>query len=65
MVAKNSDGSNAQVPGIILSSKNELRRFLKSIKRIELKHERHNYSATEEYTDGNLDKYNVQVAITE
>lgn len=34
MVAKNSSGNNVEVPGLILKSKNEKRRFVKALHRI-------------------------------
>lgn len=37
MVAKNDEGQVIQVPGLILESKEEARRFLEAIKRKELK----------------------------
>lgn len=39
MVAKNDDGSNAIVPGLILETRDDVRRCLEAIKRRELKHE--------------------------
>jgi acyl-CoA hydrolase len=39
MVAKDKDGKGIKVPGLILSSLNELRRFYKSLKQIEAKKE--------------------------
>ncbi len=37
MVAKNDDGTNAQVPGLVLESRDDVRRFLEAIRRKELK----------------------------
>lgn len=37
MVAKNNEGKSIEVPGLILTTKNEIRRFLKSLKRNEMK----------------------------
>ncbi len=63
MVAKNDDGENAEVPGLILDSKTEVRRFVKSIRRMQMKKDRKN-----EFEDTNfvsekymkeLKKYNV------
>ncbi|OCB77883.1 acyl-CoA thioesterase [Flavobacterium crassostreae] len=67
MVSKDKDGTNARVPGLILSNLEEVRRFCNCLKQIALKKEqdRHeenfNYSATE--TLASLQKYNVQVAL--
>ena len=41
MVAKDDDGNNVPVPGLILDSRLEIRRFLKSAHRLKIKHERH------------------------
>lgn len=40
MVAKNEKGKNMEVPGLILDSKTEIRRFVKCIRRMEMKKER-------------------------
>ncbi|RMA64634.1 acyl-CoA thioesterase [Ulvibacter antarcticus] len=40
MVAKTDEGESVAVPGLILDSKNEIRRFIKSAKRVELKKNR-------------------------
>jgi hypothetical protein len=37
MVAKDEDGSNARVPGLLLETRDDARRFLEAIKRRELK----------------------------
>ena len=37
MVAKDNDGKSVEVPGLILTHKHEIRRFLKSLKRNEVK----------------------------
>jgi uncharacterized protein (TIGR00369 family) len=68
MVSKDKDGTNARVPGLILSDLKELRRFINCIKQISLKKEkdRHeenfNYSSKE--TLDSLEKYNVLVQIS-
>jgi len=68
MVSKNKDGTNARVPGLILSDLEEVRRFCNCIKQIALKKEkdRHeenfNYSSIE--TLDSLEKYNVLVQIS-
>ncbi len=40
MVAKNEKGENMEVPGLILDSKTEVRRFVKCIRRMQMKKER-------------------------
>lgn len=40
MVAKDENGKNAKVPGLVLSNENDLRRFLRSIKHIKMRNER-------------------------
>lgn len=40
MVAKNENGQSVEVPGLILSTKNEIKRFLKAIERMQTKHQR-------------------------
>ncbi len=40
MVAKDDNGKNAKVPGLVLSNENDLRRFLRSIKHIKMRNER-------------------------
>jgi len=40
MVAKDDDGNNVEVPGLILDSKLEIRRFLKSAHRLEIKRQK-------------------------
>jgi uncharacterized protein (TIGR00369 family) len=68
MVSKDKDGTNARVPGLVLSDSEELRRFINCLKQISLKKEkdRHeenfNYSSKE--TLEILKKYNVLVQIS-
>lgn len=40
MVAKNNDGQNAEVPGLIMETEEDVRRFLRSIERRSLKNQR-------------------------
>ncbi|UNY97670.1 acyl-CoA thioesterase [Zhouia spongiae] len=67
MVAKGEHEKNIKVPGLILQSENELRRFFKSIKRIELRRERKDYSDHVKYNAKDmlpdLDRYNVKIDI--
>lgn len=50
MVAKNDKGQSVEVPGLIMKSENDLRRFFKSINRINHKKERKEYSSKIKYT---------------
>jgi len=65
MVSKDKDGKNEKVPGLILASLEDVRRFCNCLKQISLKKEqdRHeedfNYSSIE--TLASLEKYNVLV----
>ena len=67
MVAKDKDGKSVQVPGLILSDLNEVRRFRKCIKQIEVKKEieehakRTNVNSIEDLAS--FDKYNVLLEI--
>ncbi len=64
MVAKDEDGNNSEVPGLILSSNTEKRRFIKALKRLQLRK-----SKTKEFTAANfelsnyLDDFNGQNVI--
>ena len=68
MVAKDKEGAKANVPGLILSNLEEVRRFSNCLKQISLKKEqdRHeevfNYSSIE--TLASLEKYNVRVQLS-
>ena len=67
MVAKNEKGESVPVPGLILDSETEIRRFIKSAKRIEFKKDR-----KKKFTDSDfkahkylkeLESYNVIVSV--
>lgn len=65
MVAKDEQGNTAQVPGLILRNHNDVRRFIKSIKRKEMKQQRaKEFSAadfeSQSYVD-ELKNYRVRV----
>ena len=66
MVAKDDDGKNVEVPGLILDSKLEIRRFLKSAHRQTIKKKRKNdFNAEDFKLDKHikeLDSHNVIVA---
>jgi uncharacterized protein (TIGR00369 family) len=67
MVAKGENGSNALVPGLILSSNDDIRRFHNCIKMIAVKKDKQNHEDTFDYKSdealSNLSKYNVQLDI--
>jgi hypothetical protein len=66
MVAKDKEGNSVAVPGLILSSLEETRRFYNSIKRISNKKERDKHEGTLDYSSVELleeiKKYNVKIA---
>lgn len=67
MVAKDETGKGVQVPGLIISSETDMRRFLRSIKHIKMRHERKiEFSAEsfepEKYKDA-LEGYNVKIEL--
>lgn len=65
MVAKDSKGNKVEVPGLILSNLNDLKRFCNCIKQIALKKERNEHEEIFDYTSKNtlnlLKKYNVEL----
>ncbi|GHC52802.1 acyl-CoA thioesterase [Ulvibacter litoralis] len=67
MVSKNDEGESVPVPGLILDSEQEIRRFIKSARRVQLKHSRKdefNHAAfdSSKYID-ELKEHNVIVAM--
>ena len=65
MVAKNEQGKTVKIPGIILETDDDIRRFLKSVKRQELKSEKSNVLSdinfhSQDYLD-QLKDYNVKI----
>lgn len=67
MVAKDSEGNNTQVPGLILSNFDEVRRFYYCVKMIATRKDKQQHEVDFDYKSeealSNLDKYNVQVDI--
>ena len=67
MVAKDENGKGVQVPGLIISSETDMRRFLRSIKHIKMRNERKiefskaNFQP-EKYRDA-LKDYNVKIEL--
>jgi uncharacterized protein (TIGR00369 family) len=63
MVAKNKEGQSVPVPGLILSSLEEVRRFCKALKQIEVKKEVEDHAVISNYSSietlATLSKYNV------
>jgi acyl-CoA hydrolase len=67
MVSKDAQGNNAKVPGLILSTEKQVRRFINCLKQISLKkekdrHEEHYDYGSKEAID-NLAQYRVSVQI--
>ena len=67
MVAKDKDGQKIQIPGLILSNKNDVRRFFNCIKQIAQKKEKDLHEDEFDYTSKesleSLKKYNIQLAL--
>ncbi|MEX6625357.1 acyl-CoA thioesterase [Tenacibaculum pacificus] len=67
MVAKDDDGKSVAVPGLIVNDDIEVRRFLKAIKRIEMKKNRQNEFDSDDFVHHDyvkdLEKYNVKVEL--
>ncbi|HOD11186.1 MAG TPA: hypothetical protein PKH91_10620, partial [Flavobacterium sp.] len=65
MVAKDYDGKNTNVPGLILSSQQDIKRFINCIKQISLKKERNLHEIIYDYKSEKaleeLKKYNVKL----
>lgn len=65
MVAKDENGNPSVVPGLILSSDDDIRRFYNCIKLIANKKEKQNHEETFDYKSeealSNLSKYNVKL----
>lgn len=67
MVAKDEKGKPCQVPGIIIDNDLGVRRFLKAIKRIEMKRKRQEEFDAEDFMPENylkdLESYNVKIKL--
>lgn len=67
MVAKNDAGNTVQVPGLVLSSRDDIRRFVKSIKRKEMKEARIHEFDDQDFTAAEymtaLEGYPVKVEV--
>ncbi len=69
MVAKDADGNSVEVPGLILNDKQEIKRFLKALKRIETRKMRQIEFESEAFSHENyitmLEKYKVKIELAE
>lgn len=67
MVAKDENNNSVKVPGLVLNDSVEIQRFLKAIKRLEMKKNRQNEFDTDNFTPSNylneLKKYNVTIRL--
>jgi uncharacterized protein (TIGR00369 family) len=67
MVAKDDDGKSVVVPGLILNDKQEIKRFLKALKRIETKGMRQKEFDSEDFSHHNylhiLNEYKVRIEL--
>lgn len=67
MVAKDNEGKNVQVPGIIITEYEEIKRFYKSLKRMALRKERNHHEENFDFKSDialkNLENYNVKLDI--
>jgi len=67
MVAKNKEGKSITVPGLILNNDIQVLRFLKALKRIEMKNKRQDEFDIKDFTPLNfikdLENYNVKVEL--
>ena len=67
MVAKDKDGKSKQVPGLIVKNDLEISRFLKAVKRLEMKQKRQEEFDHEDFMPNNylkdLENYNVKVEL--
>ena len=65
MVAKNDDGNSVEVPGLVLNDKQEVKRFLKALKRIETKQSRQMEFESEDFSHMDylhyLEKHKVKI----
>lgn len=67
MVAKDDNGNSIEVPGLILNDKQEIKRFLKALKRIETKQMRQKEFDREDFSHHNylhiLNEYKVKIEL--
>jgi len=69
MVAKDDNGNSVEVPGLIINDKKEVKRFLKTIKRIETKRHRQKEFDHADFSHvhylKDLEKYRVRIELPE
>lgn len=67
MVAKNKEGKSVAVPGLIVNDELEVRRFLKAVKRVEMKKKRQDEFDSEDFVPHDyikdLQDYNVKIEL--
>ena len=67
MVAKDETGKSKEVPGLIVNDDIEIRRFLKAVKRIEMKQKRQQEFDSEDFVPHNyikdLEDFNVKIEL--
>jgi len=67
MIAKDENNNSVKVPGLILNDSIEIQRFLKAIKRLEMKKKRQNEFDTDNFIPSNylneLKRYNVTITL--
>ena len=67
MVAKDIDGKNTKVPGLILRNETEIRRFYNCLKIIEARKDKQHYEANFDFGSkealAGLEKYNVKIEL--
>ncbi|WP_298519510.1 acyl-CoA thioesterase [uncultured Kordia sp.] len=67
MVARDDDGNSVEVDGLLLESTLEIRRFLKAVKRIEMKRKRREEFDRDDFVPADylsdLEKYKVKVSM--
>ncbi len=67
MVAKDENGKNVRVPGLIVNDDLEVRRFLKAVKRIEMKNKRQEEFDSEDFIPQeylkDLENHNVKIEL--
>lgn len=67
MVAKDDHGNSIEVPGLILNDKQEIKRFLKALKRIDTKHSRQEEFDNEDFSHmdylHHLEKHKIKIEL--
>ena len=67
MIAKDTTGKIVKVPGLIIENKDQLRRYMRSIKHIEMRNERKNEFSEKNFIPDNYEEilkgYNVKLTL--